>query len=510
VEGAAIVEPSAPRAPLCRRVAALCKDIGFRDPHLNDQLTSLIRALREPLRVAFAGRVSMGKSTLVNALLQAPVAPTGDAETTRVVTRFETGEFESVELILRDGTKRQAFLTPAGVLPPTYPVSNEQLREVRVFLPYASLLRRITVVDTPGLESLNEWASNRTTESLFSQDSRSAIADADALVYLMRTGTEDDAVAVAAFNELTALDLCALNAVGVLNCKTEHLISEQDRIARRLKGEPAFRNRVADVIPVAGLLAYAASSATLEDHDAACLRALAEYDHGDLLIDVDEFLEAPCGVARDERQRLLDMLGFSGLHIALETIRSTPDLSDINAALIEQSGLPRLLQVIDGTFANCADQIKAGQTLVAVTRLSYQADAASGRRARVMIETLRAEPDMHGIQEFWAMQQCARPDVDLPEWLISELARIATEATPSAKTGLPESASAREILEAARIGATRAHAYAATLNVMRPEARIAETLRRSYTNIYRTAVRESETAAGQLAQRRYPITPDHE
>ncbi len=51
-------------------------------------------------------------------------------------------------------------------------------------------------------------------------------------MYLTRTGTEDDAIAVAAFNELTALDLCALNAVGVINCKTEHSLSEQDRVAR--------------------------------------------------------------------------------------------------------------------------------------------------------------------------------------------------------------------------------------------------------------------------------------
>ena len=130
----------------------------------------------------------MGKSTLVNALLQAPVAPTGDRETTKVVTRFEAGDFERVELMLRDGSKRQAFLTPAGVLPPAYPVSSEQIREVRVLLPYAPILNRITLIDTPGLESLNEATSNRTNESLFSRDSRAAIADADALVYLMGTG----------------------------------------------------------------------------------------------------------------------------------------------------------------------------------------------------------------------------------------------------------------------------------------------------------------------------------
>ena len=108
MQARAAAAPSAPRAPLCRRVAALCNTIGFREAHLNDQLTSLAWALGEPLRVAFAGRVSMGKSTLVNALLAAPVAPGGDRETTKVVTRFEAGDFEEVQLGLRDGTARQA------------------------------------------------------------------------------------------------------------------------------------------------------------------------------------------------------------------------------------------------------------------------------------------------------------------------------------------------------------------------------------------------------------------
>ena len=478
-------EPSLESRTLSRRVAELCSTVSFPEKHLTDQLDRLVRALGEPLRVAFAGRVSMGKSTLVNALLRAPVAPTGDRETTRVVTQFENGDFEHVELSLRDGTTRQAFLTPEGVLPPAYPVPTEGIRQVTVRLPYAPLLRRVTLIDTPGLESVNEEASGRTTEALFSLDSRDAVASADALVYLMRTDSAGDATAISAFNELTSFDLCALNAVGVLNCKTEHPISDYYGTARRLKSEPVFRSRVADVIPVAGLLAFTAGSAMLSQGDASALRKLAACGDG-LLIDVDEYLEQPCDVTREERQRLLDLLGFSGLHMALQAVRSSPDgPGDISDTLLEQSGLPRLLDIIDGTFANCADQIKAGQALAAVTRLSYQTDAENGHRVRVLVERLRADPGMHGIQELWALQQCARPEADHPEWVTAELARVAAGGSLSARTGLPAEATAGEILEAARNGAARAHSYAATLSVTRPEYRVAEILRRSYTNIYR-------------------------
>ena len=488
METGAIAGPPEVRGPLCARVAALCHNIAFREPHLNEQLAGLIRALHEPLRVAFAGRVSMGKSTLVNALLQAPVAPTGDRETTKVVTRFQAGDFERVELLLRDGSARQAFLTRTGMLPPTYPVSSDEIRQVRVLLPYAPVLHRITLIDTPGVESLNETTSNRTNESLFSRDSRIAIAGADALVYLMGTGAEDEAAALAAFNELTAPDLCALNAVGVLNGKADP-VSRLEKMARRLRDESAFRHRIAAVIPVGCLLAHAIRCAMLDEKDAANLRTLAGYDPGYLLDDVEEYLEVPCDVARPARQRLLDLIGISGLRMALDMIRSANGpIGDINAALLEESGLPRLLEVIDGTFANCADQIKAGQALVAVTRLSYQAEHATGQRVRVMVETLRAEPEMHSIQELWALQQCTRPDLDLPDWVVTKLAQVASQATAPAKTGLPEGASAREILEAARDGASRAHAYEVSLSMTRPEARIAATLRRSYTNIYRAAL----------------------
>ena len=474
---------------LCHRVAGLCSAITFGEKHLTDQLDSLVRSLGEPLRIAFAGRVSMGKSTLVNALLNAPVAPTGDRETTRVVTQFENGEFEHVELSLRDGTSRQAFLTPEGVLPAAYPVATEDIRQVTARLPYAPLLRRVTLIDTPGLESVNQEASSRTTEALFSLDSRDAVASADALVYLMRTDSAADATAISAFNELTSSDLCALNAVGVLNCKTEHPVADYYPTARRLKSEHVFRNRVADVIPVAGLLAFTAGSAMLSQDDAAALRKLGA-GGDDLLIDVDGYLEAECDVTREERQRFLDLLGFSGLHMALRAIRSDAiDSGDINSVLLKLSGLPQLLDIIDGTFANCADQIKAGRALAAVTRLSYQTEPESGHRVRVMIERLRADPGMHGIQELWALQQCARPDTDHPEWITAELARVAAGSTGSAKTGLPADAPLKEILEAARNGAARAHSYAATLSVTRPEYQVAEILRRSYTNVYRESAR---------------------
>lgn len=472
--------------PLCSRVAAMCRQLDLGVPQLNEQIAQLVLALHGPLRLAFAGRLSTGKSTLVNALLRAPVAPTGGIETTKIVTTFAAGEYEAVELRLRDGAVRQAFLTTNGVLPQAYPEAAESVREIRVWLPYAPLLRTVTIVDTPGLESLNAEASARTQESLFSVDSRESIAAADALVYLLRTDSRSDAAAVQAFGELSGADFCALNSVGVLNCKTEHPLAEQRRVALRLRSEAVFRNRLVDVIPVFGLLAFAAQAAVLTGYDLASLKLLAAIGGADLLLDVDGFFEAQSDVPRDERQRLLDLLGFNGVRIALSISENQAvSVENLNEALLAESGLPRLLAVIDGAFSRCADQIKAGQTLAAVRRLSYRADGDSGHSARIALEALQADPGMHGVQEIWALQQCSLPDADIAEWVCADLARVAAGASPAAKLGLDDGATTAEILAAALDGAEAAHSYAVGQGLTSLAARAAEILRRSYTNIYR-------------------------
>ena len=64
------------------------------DDRARDAVASIRRRLDEPLRVAVAGRVSAGKSTLVNALLSQRVVPVGAGECTQVVTWLRYGEVD--------------------------------------------------------------------------------------------------------------------------------------------------------------------------------------------------------------------------------------------------------------------------------------------------------------------------------------------------------------------------------------------------------------------------------
>ncbi len=373
-----------------------------------------------------------------------------------------------------------------------YRVSPGEIVEVRVRLPYAPILANATLVDTPGLASPHEENSDRTGEFLFSGDSRLAISHADALVYLVRLGSQDDVEAIEAFWDLTTdggggSRICMLNAVAVLTKAELYTHDERDRITARLKGDAAFRNRVADIIPVAGRLALVVRTKALREADAAALRRLASYDLESLLAATEMFLDRDaCDVPLEFRTRLVELLDISGLRLAIDAAkRGSGTLNEINNTLEAESGINDLMRVIDGVFTRCADQIKASQALAGLTRLSYQTDADIGRRARVMIETLREEPEMHAINEMWALQQCARVDVEIPGWLVTDLGRMASGAGLAERLGASDGEPRDGLLDAARAGAARAHAYSMSPGADRLHASLANVLRISYTNVYR-------------------------
>lgn len=107
-------------------------------------------------QIAFFGRVSSGKSSLINALLKTDRLPVGANPVTALPIRIQYAKEESLKVTLADGqtelreVKRIAeFATEAG-----NPDNRLQVSRLELGLPLGRLQGSVVVVDTPGLGSL--------------------------------------------------------------------------------------------------------------------------------------------------------------------------------------------------------------------------------------------------------------------------------------------------------------------------------------------------------------------
>src|SRR5919108_6630546 len=131
--------------PWSARVADLCQEVGHRlGGAIQAQVFDVRRRLGEPLRVAIAGRLKAGKSTLVNALIGRRVAPTEVGECTRIVTQFRYGTADRVDVVRRDGSRVSLPLDESGMIPQRLGVSRQDVAYVDVTLT-SDNLRDLTV-----------------------------------------------------------------------------------------------------------------------------------------------------------------------------------------------------------------------------------------------------------------------------------------------------------------------------------------------------------------------------
>ena len=83
-------------------------------PAAVNRLQAVLDRLDEPLRVAIAGKVKAGKSTLLNALVGEELAPTDAGECTRIVTWYRDGITYRATLEPTQGEPRQVPFTRDG------------------------------------------------------------------------------------------------------------------------------------------------------------------------------------------------------------------------------------------------------------------------------------------------------------------------------------------------------------------------------------------------------------
>ncbi|MYR05497.1 Isoniazid-inducible protein iniC [Gordonia sp. SID5947] len=361
--------------------------------------------LSEPLRIALAGALKAGKSTLLNALIGEELAPTDATECTKIVTWFHHGSSPSVRahhvngqsaavpIERRDGCLNFDIdaLEPAAI------------DRLEVSWPTTELSRR-TIIDTPGTASLNADVSARTMRLLAPAD---GVSGADAVVYLMRTSTASDVSTLAELNRQVGGRGGPLGVVGVLSRADEigsgrfdAMLSAKE-IAAQYATDLTASGLCQAVVPVAGLLALTAR--TLRQREFAALSSLASATPEDLqlaMLSVDRFgrEQSPLSLDQETRLTLVRRFGLFGIRIAVVLIQGgVRDATTLADQLLERSGLTELQSIVDVQFGQRAEQLKAHSALTELSRIlsAYPNPAAQHLRNAAQ----RLMGDVHGFEE---------------------------------------------------------------------------------------------------------------
>jgi hypothetical protein len=372
---------AAPASELLRDVVDLLREAraSAPDPEASSAIDEIGHRLDQPLRVAIAGKVKAGKSTLLNALVGDELAPTDARECTQVVTWYRNGHTYRVELFDHDGTARQCpFRRRDGALEIDLGgTAVDAVDRLEVWWPSAQLAD-VTLIDTPGIGSISTDLSARTYAFLTTDDDQPTTADA--VLYLVRHLHNTDVRFLEAFHDDELVNSTPVNAIGVLSRADEigscrlGAMDTAHRVADRYRGDPRIRQLCRTVIPVAGLVAQA--GVTLREHEFRSLAELASdprRDLTELALTADRFAspKVDLGVPADERRRLLGRLGLFGVRLALDLIRTrrattSPQLA---AELVRASGVAELQQALRTQLMSRSRPLKARSSLVALMAL---------------------------------------------------------------------------------------------------------------------------------------------
>ena len=219
-------------------------------------------AFDRPLLIAVMGEFNAGKSSFVNALAGAEVAPTGVTPTTATINVLRYGVTPEARVVHHDGTTRTiAAADIAAFLASLRDADAREVRLVEIFLPVEAL-RRVEIVDTPGLNSIR---------AEHERVARDFLRDADAIVWVFAAGqaakaTERDALALA--------HAAGKRVVGVLNKIDRADPGEVEALVRHVSG--TLGDLVDPIVPFSATRALAAQKGGALDPGLAGLTEVLE------------------------------------------------------------------------------------------------------------------------------------------------------------------------------------------------------------------------------------------
>jgi GTPase SAR1 family protein len=443
---------------LADRLRGLCAEAADRLPPDHALAAADLAArLDGPLRIAIAGRVKAGKSTLLNALVGERLAPTDAGECTRTVTWYRRGDSYEVAALLHDGTKRPLpFRRSENSLEFDLDGTDlDSIERIDVVWPSARL-GEITLIDTPGLASLDDHNSSRSIEFLTPDDAERS-TDADAVLYLMRHIHRRDIEFLDAFMDRTVTQASPANAVGILSRADEigggrlDALQSAGRIATRYQEDPIIKSLCGTVVPVAGLLAEAGEALRQEEFaDLALLAGEDDSTLGTLLVTSDRFQMAGVGpLTIEKRKALLKRFGLFGVRFAVDRIRSqaASDAPGLARDLVAASGVDDLRRILVEHLLPRARTLQGRAVLAGLRGLAGRIDGDEAAWLRDEIE--RIEMTAWEFSELRLLHLAVAGVVGFDDAEVGEVRRLLLTDDPAIRLGLPEAK--REVLSGAAL-----------------------------------------------------------
>ncbi len=173
-------------------LAALADQTGLRSTARDIREVRLLKLDEERFSLVVLGEFNHGKSTFINALLGKPILPTGITPTTAVLSHLRHGSKLGAELVFDSGARKPLepealadWLTVEGQSRRAAAVTDaahDPLAYVEVTVPAPFLKNGVTVVDTPGVNDINEQRADITYGYIPRADAAVFLLDANQIL----------------------------------------------------------------------------------------------------------------------------------------------------------------------------------------------------------------------------------------------------------------------------------------------------------------------------------------